>query len=170
MQADGADIESITSKGYRLISPPTVPRAEYVRPYLHSDVPVFFRASVTSTNDVAKQAARGQRDSVAPCSLRQNRQPAKGRKGRTWISPKNEGVYITFLLRPAIDVSLISGLTLMAAVGVVRRDRKNGAYTHQNQMAKRHPYGWQKDSRYPHREYARYGRHRLRRVRHGHQR
>ena len=117
MQADGADIESVTGKGYRLISPPTVPRAEYIRSYLHCNVPVFFRLSVTSTNDIAKQAAQdaGLQRAVF---IAAEQTAGKGRKGRTWVSPKSVGLYMTFLIRPTIDPSLISGLTLMAAVAL----------------------------------------------------
>jgi len=117
MQEDGAVIESMPSKGYRLISPPTVPRAEYVAAYLHRDVPVFYQRSVTSTNDVAKEA--GQDRSLRRAVFIADEQTAgKGRKGRTWASPRGDGLYMSFLLRPDIDPSRISGLTLMAAVAL----------------------------------------------------
>jgi BirA family biotin operon repressor/biotin-[acetyl-CoA-carboxylase] ligase len=117
MQEDGADIESITGKGYRLISPPTVPRAEYVGAYLHHDAPVYYSPTVTSTNDVAKDA--GQNRTLRRAVFIAGEQTAgKGRKGRTWVSPKDDGLYISFLLRPDIDPARISGLTLMAAVAL----------------------------------------------------
>ncbi len=117
MQEDGAVIESIPSKGYRLISPPTVPRAEYVQTYLRRDVPVFYHQSVTSTNDVAKAA--GQNSASKRAVFIAGEQTAgKGRKGRTWASPKGDGLYMSFLLRPDIDPARISGLTLMAAVAL----------------------------------------------------
>ena len=117
MQADGAEIESVTGKGYRLTMPPAVPRAEYVRAHLKRDIPVFFEESVTSTNDVAKAAAQ---DTSLSCAafLAGEQTAGKGRKGRSWVSAPGQGVYVTLLARPKIDPSLVSGITLMAAVAV----------------------------------------------------
>ena len=117
MKADGANIDSVASKGYRLIAPPGVPRAEYVTAYLHRDIPVIFKPRVTSTNDVAKVAAQDPSlDRAVFITAEQT--AGKGRKGRTWISPKGSGLYMSFLLRPTIDPALVSGLTLMAAVAL----------------------------------------------------
>ncbi len=117
MQEDGADIESVTGKGYRLISPPTIPRAEYVRAHMRRDIPVFYTDSVTSTNDVAKAAARDMNLEEA-VFIGGEQTAGKGRKGRVWASKPGQGVYMTFLMRPKTDPEKISGLTLAAAVAV----------------------------------------------------
>lgn len=117
MQADGADIESVTGKGYQLAMPPSLPRAEYVRAHMERDIPVFFEESVASTNDVAKAAA--QDGSLLSAAFIASEQTAgKGRKGRRWVSEPGQGVYITLLVRPKIDPTKISGITLMAAIAV----------------------------------------------------
>ncbi len=117
IQADGAQIESAVSKGYRLVSPPLLPRAEYVRAYLHSDVPVFFEERCASTNETAKTAARG--GSLMQAAFIAGEQTAgKGRLGRAWVSKPGQGVYATMLIRPKIDPSRVSGITVMAAVAV----------------------------------------------------
>lgn len=117
MQKDGAQIESVTNRGYRLISPPSVPRAEYVRAYLRRDVPVFFEPSVASTNDTARLAARDPQ-LVQAVFIAGEQTAGKGRKGRTWVSAPGQGVYMTFLVRPGIDPALSPGFTLMAAVAL----------------------------------------------------
>ncbi len=117
MQADGAQIESATNRGYRLVSPPTIPRAEYVRAYLRRDVPVFFGERCASTNETAKAAARD--GSIKRAAFIAGEQTAgKGRLGRTWVSKPGQGVYVTMLVRPNIDPPRVSGITMMAAVAV----------------------------------------------------
>ena len=117
IQEDGAEIESVTRKGYRLLTPPAVPRAEYVRAHMRRDIPVFFEDSTASTNDTAKTAAR---DAGLACGvfIAGEQTAGKGRKGRTWVSRPGQGVYMTFLVRPKTDPEKISGLTLVAAVAV----------------------------------------------------
>ncbi len=119
IQVDGAEIESVTNRGYRLAQPPLVPRAEYVRAYLKCGVPVFFEDSSASTNETAKAAARD--GSLRQAAFLAGEQTAgKGRLGRTWVSQPGQGVYVTLLARPAIDPARVSGVTLMAAVAVCR--------------------------------------------------
>lgn len=117
MQEDGAEIESVTGRGYRLISPPKIPRAQYVRAHMRRDIPVFYEDSVTSTNDVAKAAARDT-NLQAAVFIAGEQTAGKGRKGRVWASKPGQGVYMTFLVRPKTDPEKISGLTLAAAVAV----------------------------------------------------
>lgn len=119
IQEDGAEIESVTGKGYRLISPPRFPRAEYVRAYMRRDIPVTYEDSVTSTNDVAKAAARDTHLKTA-VFIAGEQTAGKGRKGRVWASKPGQGVYMTFLVRPKTDPERISGFTLAAAVAVCR--------------------------------------------------
>ena len=119
IQEDGADIESVTGKGYRLMNPPKIPRAEYVRAHMQCDLPVFYEDAVTSTNDVAKAAARDSHLKAA-VFIAGEQTAGKGRKGRVWASRPGQGVYMTFLVRPRTDPEKISGLTLAAAVAVCR--------------------------------------------------
>lgn len=119
MQEDGATIESVTGKGYRLLSPPNIPRAEYVRAHMRRDISVFFDEQMTSTNDRAKLAARDTALENA-VFIAGEQTAGKGRKGRVWASKPGQGVYMTFLVRPKTDPEKISGLTLAAAVAVTR--------------------------------------------------
>ncbi len=117
IQEDGAGIESVTGKGYRLVSPPKIPRAGYVRAHMRRDIPVFYEDSVASTNDVAKTAAH-ETDLQTAVFIAGEQTAGKGRKGRVWASKPGQGVYMTFLVRPKTDPEKISGLTLAAAVAV----------------------------------------------------
>lgn len=117
MQADGAVIESVPNKGYRLISPPLLPRAEYVRAYMRRNVAVYFEERTDSTNETAKAAARdGKMKEAAFIAGEQT--SGKGRLGRSWVSRPGQGVYVTMLIRPDTDPMRVSCVTLMAAVAV----------------------------------------------------
>lgn len=115
MQADGAVINSVTNRGYQLVSPPQVPRVEYVRAHLTHAVPVFYEASVTSTNDTARAAAQKLPVGVF---IAGEQTAGKGRKGRTWVSAPGNGVYMSFLVRPKTEPSEVAGLTLAAAMSL----------------------------------------------------
>jgi BirA family biotin operon repressor/biotin-[acetyl-CoA-carboxylase] ligase len=123
MQNDGAQIESATNKGYRLIAPPDVPRAEYVKAYLTTNAAVFYEPSTPSTNDTAKQAAQDKHLTRA-VFIAGEQTAGKGRKGRRWVSPMGDGLYLSFLVRPTIETERVSGLTLMAAVALCRAIEK----------------------------------------------
>lgn len=115
MEADGAVIESAPKRGYRLVCPPEIPRAEYVRVHIRRDIPVVFKPSTSSTNDNAKAAASCLHQGIF---IAGEQTAGKGRKGRTWVSAPRSGVYMSFLVRPACEPERVAGLTLAAAVGM----------------------------------------------------
>jgi BirA family biotin operon repressor/biotin-[acetyl-CoA-carboxylase] ligase len=76
--------------------------------------------SVTSTMDVAAQAAEaGAPEGVVIVADAQT--AGRGRRGRSWSSPPGAGLYLSFVLRPALDHTggaKLSLLTLGAGVAV----------------------------------------------------
>lgn len=56
---------------------------------------------------------------IAECQI-----AGKGRLGRTWISPKGTGIWMSILLRPTVAPSSASMLTLISAMAVVRGIRE----------------------------------------------
>lgn len=78
---------------------------------------VYQYASVTSTNDVARELAEtgaGEGTTV----VAEEQTTGRGRLGRTWLSPKGEGLYHSIILRPDIPPSDVPVLTLVAAVAL----------------------------------------------------
>lgn len=72
---------------------------------------------IDSTNTEAKRlAASGACHGTVVVANRQT--AGKGRRGRMWESPADSGIFMTFLLRPKVDVQKISMLTLVAALAV----------------------------------------------------
>lgn len=51
-------------------------------------------------------------------ALAKEQSAGKGRRGRTWDSPKGDNLYMSILLRPHIDPSMASMLTLIMAYSV----------------------------------------------------
>jgi BirA family biotin operon repressor/biotin-[acetyl-CoA-carboxylase] ligase len=75
--------------------------------------------SLPSTNtEAANQAIRGAAEGL--CIIAREQTKGRGREGRTWISPKDSGLYFSIVLRPRLSVSDLPLITLMAAVAVHR--------------------------------------------------
>ena len=74
---------------------------------------------VTSTNDILKQRApKGLADRTVLIAERQTK--GKGRIGRSFYSPEENGIYMSFLLRPQIPPDQALLLTSAAAVAAAR--------------------------------------------------
>lgn len=70
-----------------------------------------------STNDeAAKLAAEGAEHGTLVIARAQRR--GRGRQGRAWYSPPGENLYMSFLLRPALEPSRVSAITLAVGVAV----------------------------------------------------
>jgi BirA family biotin operon repressor/biotin-[acetyl-CoA-carboxylase] ligase len=73
--------------------------------------------SLPSTNtEAANQAMRGAAEGL--CIVAREQTAGRGREGRTWISPRDSGLYFSIVLRPNLAVSDLPLITLMAAVSV----------------------------------------------------
>jgi BirA family transcriptional regulator, biotin operon repressor / biotin---[acetyl-CoA-carboxylase] ligase len=73
--------------------------------------------SLPSTNDeVARQAALGANEGL--CVIAAEQTAGRGRLQRTWVSPKNAGLYLSVLLRPSLSQQSWPLLTFVAALAV----------------------------------------------------
>jgi len=73
--------------------------------------------SLPSTNDeVARQAALGADEGL--CVIAAEQTAGRGRFERAWVSPKNTGLYLSILLRPALDQRSWPLTTFVAALAV----------------------------------------------------
>jgi BirA family biotin operon repressor/biotin-[acetyl-CoA-carboxylase] ligase len=72
---------------------------------------------IDSTNSEAlNQAKRGADEGL--CVVARQQTAGRGRHGRTWISPKDAGLYFSIVLRPKIETRFLPLITLMTAVAV----------------------------------------------------
>ncbi len=82
--------------------------------------PVFYYASVASTNDTAARLAeRGAADGTAVVGELQT--AGRGRLGRSWYSPPGAGLYVSVVFRPTASAALLPPMITLAA-GVALAD------------------------------------------------
>ncbi|NJK87985.1 MAG: biotin--[acetyl-CoA-carboxylase] ligase [Myxococcales bacterium] len=72
--------------------------------------------ALSSTNDRALELARQGQELVAVIADRQTR--GRGQRGKAWSSPDKAGLYVSFLIRPALEARRSPLLTLLAGVAV----------------------------------------------------
>lgn len=112
----GYEIESITNRGYRLLSdgPLNSLELELLMKRRGYPLAMAFYDSVDSTNQAAKL-------SMTPSlivALEQTR--GKGRRGRDWVSTKGQGLYFSLALMPDLPPEVISAITQLAGLCVAR--------------------------------------------------
>lgn len=121
LKEDGYNIESISRKGYRLISSPDILNYEEIEEYLDTDFMgrnIHYFDSIDSTNKKAKEMALGEKEGTVLVAEEQI--GGKGRLGRTWISPKGKGIWMSIILKPKVDPMKVAKITLLGAAAVTK--------------------------------------------------
>lgn len=126
IKQDGYIIDSVSNRGYRLSAESDVLSADEIRKNLvgragNLQLAVF--ESIDSTNNEAKRmAADGCTQDTLVVANEQT--GGRGRLGRSFYSPKNTGVYMSFLLHTELALTDAVSVTTAAAVAVVRAIEK----------------------------------------------
>lgn len=111
LRNDGFDIEAVKSKGYRIS-----PENNKLAPELIGKG-IIVLDEVNSTNDYAKKlASDGAENGTAV--LAEYQSDGRGRMGRTFVSPKGKGLYMSVILRPDFAVEYSPMITSAVAVAV----------------------------------------------------
>ena len=71
---------------------------------------------IDSTNIKAKELAPIEEDGTVIVAEEQTM--GKGRLGRTWVSQKGKGIYMSMILKPKVDMMKVSRITLIGAAAV----------------------------------------------------
>lgn len=82
---------------------------------------IHYFASVSSTMDIAKEAAR-EGDTEGTIVIADGQTAGRGRLGREWVTPAGSSIALSVILRP--DLHHLSGLTMMASLAVVHSIEK----------------------------------------------
>lgn len=119
LQAEGVEINAVTNKGYRL-GENVLTKFDISLP---ENVKLYFYDSIDSTNTQAKRLlAQGLSENAF---IAANEQTAgRGRLGRSFYSPKNTGIYYSYVFHPKANLSDAVFITTAAAVSVVRAIEK----------------------------------------------
>lgn len=117
----GYHIESSPGKGHVLCDPPDLLLPGEIRHGLETRVfgrsLIDYHDLIPSTNDRAKTlAAEGADEGTLVVAEEQN--AGRGRKGRSWLASKGEGILMSVILRPTMSPSEASRITLMTAVAL----------------------------------------------------
>lgn len=126
LEEEGYKIEAVRNKGYRLIEEADViTRAElqsmFCTRWIGNRLEYF--DEVDSTNIRARKLA----EEGAPHGtlvVADSQTAGKGRRGRSWTSPKGFGIWMSLVLRPPIRPVEASMLTLVAGMAVVKGIRR----------------------------------------------
>lgn len=113
LRNDGFVIDAVRSQGYRIS-----PDNNKLAPELIGRN-VIILDEINSTNDYAKKlASDGAENGTAV--LAEYQSDGKGRIGRTFVSPRSKGLYMSAVLRPDFDVKYAPLITSAVAVAVAQ--------------------------------------------------
>jgi BirA family transcriptional regulator, biotin operon repressor / biotin---[acetyl-CoA-carboxylase] ligase len=128
LRRHGYRIEAVPSRGYRLVEAPDRLTALEILPLLEThDLGRTLHTfeTVDSTNVVAfRLAVEGAEHGELVVAEEQTQ--GRGRRGRTWSSPRYLNLYCSFVLRPELPPQRAPELTLLAAVAVAESLRAAG--------------------------------------------
>ena len=79
---------------------------------------IIFLPEIGSTNDLIKKYLTNNiSEGIVVVSETQTR--GRGRQGRSWHSPPETGIYLSTLLKPDLEMSKLSIITLLAGVAAI---------------------------------------------------
>ncbi len=122
LRSEGYPIDAASKKGYRLANRSDILSKESIVPFLKPNSrikEIHVYKEVDSTNTVAKQLANaGAPDGVLVAAEHQT--AGRGRMGRQFYSPKENGVYFSVMRRLPFPAEVTTLVTSAAAVAVCR--------------------------------------------------
>lgn len=121
LQNKGYSIDAVRNKGYSLSTETDIISAQGIKKYLNpvcNNLEIEVVGSIDSTNAaVREKAINGACEGFTIIANMQTN--GKGRRGRTFYSPANTGIYLSILLRPSdCTAAEVVNLTTIAAVAV----------------------------------------------------
>lgn len=130
LKEDGYIIESVSKKGYRLISSPDILTYDEISPFLQTSKigrEIFHFEILDSTNDKAKELAlRKGLDGALVISEEQT--TGKGRLGRHWVSPRHKGIWMSIILKPDLEPAVVPRITHISAASVISALKELGIH------------------------------------------
>lgn len=120
LKEEGYEIEAVQNRGYRLKSAPDVLSASELQSRIHTKWAgshIHYQEETDSTNIDAKQCMEAG-EPHGTVAIAESQRAGRGRRGRSWQSPKGECVYMTIGLRPEFAPAKASMLTLVMALSI----------------------------------------------------
>lgn len=126
LKEKGYEIQSVTNRGYRLVSSPNYLNESSLKSLLHNRIigkNLIVLDSVNSTNDYLKKLGNEGCENGTVVAAREQTK-GKGRLGRTWQSKKDDGIAFSVLLRPSVAPNEVSAITPLAGLAVCKAIRE----------------------------------------------
>ena len=121
LRDEGYEIQSSPKLGYILSKTPEKPIPDEIQEGLQTEIfgktEWVYLPETDSTNRVAKDLAL-KNSPEGTLVIAEKQTQGRGRLGRQWFSPADDGIYISLILRPAIPPQEAPKLTLLTAVAV----------------------------------------------------
>lgn len=121
LKDEGYEIESISKRGYRLVSSPDLLTFEEIRNNLNTNYigqNFMYFQTIDSTNNKAKELANDLSDGTVIISEEQT--SGRGRLGRVWTAPKFKGIWMSVILKPDIEPFNVPKVTQVGAAAVIK--------------------------------------------------
>lgn len=126
LRREGYVLEAVNNRGYRLISAPDLVNVPEIARWTTAQTigcQVEAHDRLDSTNIRAKLlASQGAPHGYLVCA--DSQVAGRGRRGRSFFSPEHSGIYISYVLRPALPADKAVMITSLAAVAVARAIEK----------------------------------------------
>ncbi len=122
LKEEGYEIEAVQNRGYRLLTVPDILSKSEIESRLDGSwigTRVYFAEEVDSTNTWGKRLA----EEGAPHGtliVADEQTQGRGRRGRSWKSPKGTNISMTLILRPDLEPSRASMLTIVMGLSVAQ--------------------------------------------------
>lgn len=117
--ADGYEIDAIKNNGYKLIGGTKLVSESIIKSLLEREMDVIHFPCVDSTNNCCKRMiAEGREGEFLVVADEQT--AGRGRQGKSFFSPKLNGIYFTVVLKPYTALQNAVTATTAAAVAVCR--------------------------------------------------
>lgn len=127
LKKEGYEIGAVRNKGYRLVESPDIMTKAELESVINTrwaGKEILYYDETDSTNIQAKY--EGEKGAEHGTLVVADRQTAgRGRRGRSWESPRGICIYMTLLLRPELSPVKAPMLTLVMALSVAEAVREN---------------------------------------------
>ena len=122
LKEEGYEIEAVQNRGYRLLAVPDILSKSEIESRLDGGwigSQVYFAEEVDSTNTWGKRLA----EEGAPHGtlvVADEQTQGRGRRGRSWQSPRGTNISMTLILRPDLEPARASMLTIVMGLSVAQ--------------------------------------------------
>jgi len=121
----GLDVHAVPGKGYRLFAPFQPLSADLIRLPLSASVcsrldRLEVLHEIDSTSDYLKRARYQHKGSLIRACAAEWQSAGRGRRGRRWVSPYGTSLYLSLAMQLSKAIFRSGGLSLAAAVAVLR--------------------------------------------------